>query len=224
MRCAWAFAGTRRLAIAKREDRLAFILASRQGNIIRSRRVRERIASVLSVALAVGILACARTATVKKPAPPEPSLEGRSSLRFLQDEARAQDELRAQAAPGAEEATEQLISPTPSTDNALPPYPESALRARYGAAFTVVRAVIDSEGHVVHVAPSPRLASSEGPFARDFRAVADEAVGQWRFAPALRQRQLPSGRLERKPIAVYVDVRFDFTIVEGKGQVRSGIH
>lgn len=177
----------------------------------------ERIASVLSVALAVGILACARTAKVQKPALPEPSLEGRSSLRFLQDEARAQ------AAPGGEEATEQLISPTPSTDNALPAYPESALRARYGAAFTVVRAVIDSEGHVVHVAPSPRHASSEGPFARDFRAVADEAVGQWRFAPALRQRRLPSGHLERKPTAVYIDVRFDFTIVEGKGQVRSGI-
>ena len=127
---------------------------------------------------------------------------------------------------------QELQPPRPSGELALPNYPQRALRAKAGAVL-VLRFVINVNGEVVQVLDSPNAASLRGRFAEDFRVAAEEAIRTWKFKPAELQ-WLAKGKdlngdgkpdflivLKSEPVQVYTDVRLDFQIVRGKGQVHS---
>jgi hypothetical protein len=183
----------------------------------RARRSCQVLGRAVAGLLLWSALGCA---PARKPAPPAapPDLEGRITLRVLHDEPD-----RGGGGPPEPAEPEEIVAPRPSPSNRPPAYPEAALKARAAAATTVVRIVIDSEGEVIHVADSPREESSRGAFADAFRAATHGAVSRWRFSPAIRKKTLRGGRVVQTPITVYLDMRFDFTLVEGRGNVRSGV-
>ncbi len=108
-----------------------------------------------------------------------------------------------------------------------------AVSAGAGPVIVAVRIMVDTEGIVAEVADSPRLASTPGPFAADFRLAVDEVLAQWRFRPAEWRRYEPGEDLdgdgvadyrrvvESRVVTFYLDVRFDFEIVAGHGRVTS---
>jgi hypothetical protein len=126
----------------------------------------------------------------------------------------------------------ELSAPSPDGPNDPPAYPAAPLAAQAPPASVGVRIVIGTRGHVVEVGESPVVRSTPGPFAADFRAAAEAAVRAWRFRPARLRRLEPGDDYDGdgKPdftrvvgseaVPSYVDVRFDFEIVAGKGVVR----
>ena len=124
--------------------------------------------------------------------------------------------------------------PQPLGRLGLPDYPPTALAAHADAAIGV-RFVVDPEGVVGAVLPSPLVASTGGTLAGEFRAAAEAAVRGWRFTPGWLAR-LEDGNdldgdgkpdykraVELRNVPVYLDVRFDFEVTEGDGKVRSSI-
>ena len=113
----------------------------------------------------------------------------------------------------------------------LPEYPPRALTARYGDAVSLVRIVVSSEGAVSSMQSSPLGASTGGPFAPEFEAAVREAVASWQFVPATVSRLDPGPdedgdgvpdfryRVESETIPYYIDLRFRFEIIDGKGEV-----
>lgn len=126
----------------------------------------------------------------------------------------------------------EFVEPSPRTDLGLPDYPQEALAGSVSPFTIAVRLTIDPfDGRVVRVAQSPLLASSEGPFAREFWTAAERAVLLWRFTPGRMDRYeggpdldgdgVPDSRMrvESIPVPVFYDVRFDFAIRAGQPQV-----
>jgi hypothetical protein len=86
---------------------------------------------------------------------------------------------------------------------------------------------------VIDVGDSPLLNSTGGGCGAGFRASAESAVRAWRFWPAEKRRLAPgddydddgtpdfSKVLETTQLPVYLDIRFDFEVVEGEGRVRT---
>jgi len=154
--------------------------------------------------------------------PPEPA-RGESSFRVLVE-------------PSAGEKVSDngwtLVPPTPTGQLSLPVYPPKALERKYGAAAVAVRIIIDVDGRVTKITDSPRMVSTPGPIAADFRAAVEAAIQSWRFRPAEWQLFEAGKDLDGdgKPdyqklyasekVSAYVDVLFDFFIVAGKGEVR----
>ncbi len=115
-----------------------------------------------------------------------------------------------------------------------PEYPARALAAHAGAATVGLRIVVDKTGRVSSVGPSPVVATTPGPFESDFRAAAEAAARAWRFQSAWTATVVdgPDKDGDGKPdykiatstesIPVYLDVRIDFEIVDGKGTARVG--
>jgi TonB family protein len=126
----------------------------------------------------------------------------------------------------------EVLAPEAQPENPLPEYPPEALRANAGSTWVVVRIVVSTSGGVVDIRDSPAMASGPGPFAAAFRESVVRAVQQWRFHPAVR-REFEDGpdrdgdgqpdyvRMIRSPeISMYLDLRFEFSIVEGRPQVQ----
>jgi hypothetical protein len=192
---------------------------------------RRRAALVgLAAALLVVSSGCAnRPAASHGPAPPDP-LRGTTNATLLPDP----------AARGAElEEDEEYRPPAIRGENRLPLYPEEALAAHCGDGIVALRIVIGTEGDVIDVSDSPLLDSTGGGCGADFHASAASAVRAWRFWPAEKRRLAPGEDydkdgspdyekvLETTPLPVYLDIRFDFEVVEGVGRVRThapGIH
>lgn len=174
------------------------------------------------------VVACAGVRTgpapAPTPAPPPPARSGEVSFTFL-------------PVPGAritpeESGAREFVEPTPRNDLGVPDYPEEALAAGVSPFTIAVRLTIDPlDGRVVRVAQSPLLASSEGPFAREFWIAAERAVLLWRFTPGRMDRYedgadvdgdgVPDSRMrvESIPVPVFYDVRFDFAIRAGQPRV-----
>lgn len=178
----------------------------------------------LAALTAGGLLLAA--ACAPKPAPsaspaPDPAV-GASSWRVLADPDAAKPEL---------EEGEVFEGPLPEETLAVPEYPADALAARAGPALVAVRIFIGPDGSVVRVEDSPLLASSAGPFAASFRGAVDRTARAWRFRPGAITATVdgtdvdgdgkPDYRIQTAwdPVTVYYDIRFDFSIVEGKGLV-----
>jgi TonB family protein len=178
-------------------------------------------------------VACAhvpqRASAPPTPAPPaarvaDASRDGKVGYRFLFEPA-----TRVEATEG--DRTE-FHNPAPLDKLALPAYPADALAS--GATGTVVvRIVIDDEGRVIAVGDSPKEASSAGPFAAALRDAVDRTVRGWPFSPG-RVEVVEDGKdldgdgkpdysriVKQEYVKVFYDVRFDFTIENGKGAVRS---
>ena len=126
----------------------------------------------------------------------------------------------------------EVVPPRPVGALETPEYPESPLKAKYGAAVVAVRVYLDEKGRVTGIEDAPNSPSTGGRFAADFRASVEDAIHRWVFQPA-EYRQYADGKdingdgkpdyvivISAKPIPVYFDVRFDFSIVKGRGQVR----
>lgn len=126
----------------------------------------------------------------------------------------------------------QLHPPSARMALALPEYPPRALAGRAGNATVGMRFVVSAEGKVSSVARSPIVPSTAGPFEDDFRSAAEATVGGWTFEPAwlARFEDAPDRDGDGKPdyrvatwierVPVYLDVRIDFEIIEGKGRAR----
>jgi hypothetical protein len=129
------------------------------------------------------------------------------------------------------DADVQFDRPLPDRTNALPVYPERALREHAGTHREVVRIVIDTAGRVSQVLDSPLESSEDGPYASDFRQSVESVVRAWRFQPGYLRKVAPGNDLDGdgaadykvttsfEPVAVYYDVRFTFEIVGGRGLV-----
>ncbi len=115
----------------------------------------------------------------------------------------------------------------------LPEYPERALEDGVGDAWVTVRLLIGLDGTLTAVTDSPLEASSAGPHAAAFRQSVERVLRRWRFEPGYFAKRGASidadadgtpdatavGSLTLVP--VYYDIRFDFRIVDGAGQVTS---
>lgn len=157
--------------------------------------------------------------------PDEPTeREGQSSFDFLRNGA-SLDTTPPQ--------DQELRPPIITEELAQPLYPENALAAGIGPSIVAVRIMVDTEGSVAEVADSPRLESTPGPFAAEFRRAVEEVLAKWCFVPAVWRHFEPGEDLDgdgvadfrrlidSRPVVFYLDVRFDFEIVDGRGRVTS---
>jgi len=79
---------------------------------------------------------------------------------------------------------------------------------------------------------SPLVTSYSGPFAAEFRQAVERAVRRWvttsaridtvRDAPPGQGYDAPTILVKWRPVPVYVDLTFRFSIVDGKGGVALG--
>lgn len=128
-------------------------------------------------------------------------------------------------------STEEVLPPVAMPGNLSPTYPPRPLAAGHGPATVVVRVIIDATGRVEQVMDSPLMESTAGPFSGDFRSAVEGAIRDWEFVPA-QWRQLREGKdldgdgvpdyrtvVRSEAIPVYLDLRFDFRVVDGKGIV-----
>lgn len=186
-----------------------------------------RKAALLAILGAWMCFAAATGCTSRKPVaaaqPPAPDPgRGQSSFEFLID-------------PPARNAehpkNQQFMPPRPIGEMASPVYPERALASGYGSVSLTVRVNIGSEGQVTGISNIPGKPQPAGPYASDFREVVESAVRSWKFYPA-ELNQFDDGNdidgdgkpdyqrlVSSEKMPVYFDVRFDFEIVQGKGQV-----
>jgi hypothetical protein len=182
-------------------------------------------ATILAFTVVAVTIACV-PAPAHKPVPTEETpAEGRTSSRFVFDPGNP--------ALGLPKDVE-FHPPQPLGRLGLPDYPVTALAAREDAVVGV-RFVVNPEGAVGTVLPSPLVASTGGTLAGEFQAAAEAAVRGWKFVPGWIAR-LEEGNdldgdgkpdykraVELRNISVYLDVRFDFELTEGDGKVRASI-
>jgi len=176
--------------------------------------------------LTVALLApgCAGHRGADVPEDPHQPAHGRSSYDFLMNSASVDT---------TPPEDEELRPPTIAEEPVLPAYPPEALAGNAGPSTVAVRIMVDSEGLVAEVADSPRLPSTPGPFAPQFRQAVETVLAEWRFWPAVWRRYEPGEDLdgdgvadyrrvvETRAVNFYLDVRFDFEIVDGRGLVTS---
>jgi hypothetical protein len=126
----------------------------------------------------------------------------------------------------------EIVPPTATRELGPPTYPPRPLAAQFGDATVAVRIIVGTDGLVGEILDSPLMKSTPGPFAEDFRDATEEAVRSWRFEGA-QLRTLKEGEdldgdgtvdyhhvVSAEPVPVYLDIRFDFKIVDGHGIVR----
>ena len=102
--------------------------------------------------------------------------------------------------------------------------------SNYGSARFIVRVHLDATGQVIDIDENPREIPVQNRFSNEFRTEIDKAVRQWKFLPAELQ-ECRKGRdingdgkidyavvISTEKIPVYLDVQFEFSIVDGKGR------
>jgi hypothetical protein len=183
--------------------------------------MRHRHAPLILVCCLVLLTACTARRSPEPPQPPPPA-EGRSSFDFMLNTPDLDTE---------PPRDQELRAPMLREEPPLPVYPATALAAGAGPATVALRLRLDREGRIAEVGQSPRLPSTPGPYAADFRRAAEEALAGWSFAPAI-WRQFEPGEdldgdgvvdyrrmIESRAVEFYLDIRFDFEIVDGRGTV-----
>lgn len=173
----------------------------------------------------VAAAACAARPDVahEPAAPDELSREGRTKYRALPPPATSD---------GAAEVSAATLTPAyASTENALPVFPDFALRAGCDGGVVRARVFVGADGNVTG---SEDLVASEPPASgrclAALRGAVHATVSHWRFAPAFRVRSLErppaaDGRprppaWEQTPVPVFLDFEFTFEVVDGKPAVR----
>lgn len=151
-----------------------------------------------------------------------PGVEGRVAFELLPDPQPKTPAL----------SRHQIFMAPVSLEAPLPGYPQRAL-ANDAAPVTVsVRIIIYADGVVREVLDSPYEQRTEGDNREVFRDAVEEAVRSWRFSPATI-RTLAEGEdlngdgkvdytvtTEQRPVRTYLDLRFTFEVVSGRGQVQ----
>ena len=179
---------------------------------------RLSVGVVLLVAVACGARRPANTRPV------QPEREGRTSVRLLTAES---------GQSGIPDPTvERITSAYASDQNQLPVYPAHALKAGCQGGVVPVRVHIGTDGNVVAVRSIPGNPIADDACHSAFWVAVYNAASVWKFAPAFRQtpRLGPDYNGDGKPdvtgwdqapVAIYVDFEFLFSVVDGKGEVRS---
>lgn len=195
--------------------------------------IRPLQRTILAVTLASALAACA-TRRPPRPSTPGRSLSGVVDVEFLRDPNAPSvkaDENQDYQAP-------QLLEGT-----SLPPYPEDLVPLDLPDQEVTVRIVIGEEGQVVTAAPSPLdtpaalaampampASSAGGEHRPRFQEAALAAVRQWQFTPPRIRNFRPQDYdgdghpdaqvlVSETPIKVFLDLRFRFAVVDGKGVV-----
>lgn len=137
-------------------------------------------------------------------------LEGRIAYEVLPDP---------QAATPALSGQQIFMAPVP-LDTPLPEYPQSALAKDAAPVTVTVRIVIHEDGAVHEVLDSPREQRQEEDDRELFRQAVKEVVRNWKYQPATI-RTFEKGE---KPVRTYLDLRFTFEVVKGRGRVHVGPH
>jgi hypothetical protein len=152
----------------------------------------------------------------------EPSVEGHVAFELVPDPDPVKPALTAQ----------QVFMPPRPLETPLPAYPQSALVKNAGSMTVVVRIFVEADGSVEQVLDSPLGIPMPDGTQDPFRAAVEGAVRGWTFVPA-QVRTLTSGEdfdgdgkpdyqaiADQTAIRTYLDLRFTFEVVGGKGQVR----
>jgi outer membrane biosynthesis protein TonB len=179
-----------------------------------------QISFLLSTVLAA-CLGCAARHLSSDPGVAGNGIEGRVAFELLAD-----PNLTAPAV----SAQQVLMAPAP-LDEPLPEYPELALATEAAPVTLAVRIIIDETGMVREVLDSPLDERPMGDKGGMYRAAVEEAVRRWRYHPAII-RTLGDGEdlnhdgridhratLDEKPVRSYLDLRFTFEVVSGRGRV-----
>jgi hypothetical protein len=182
-------------------------------------------ATILAFTIVALSIACVPS-PARRPVPTqETPAEGRTSSRFVFDPGNP--------ALGLPKDVE-FHPPQPLGHLGLPEYPAAALAA-HESAVVGVRVVVDLDGAVNTVRPSPLVASTEGALAAEFLAAAEAAVRGWRFTPGWIAK-LEEGNdldgdgksdykraVDLRNVSVYLDVRFDFEVTVSNGRIRASV-
>lgn len=176
------------------------------------------------VACAACAACAARPAVTHEPAAPdELAREGRAKYRALPPPATSGN--------AAEVSAATLTPAYASPENALPVFPDFALRAGCDGGVFRARVFVGADGNVTG---SEDLAASEpqawGRCPAALRGAVHAAVSRWRFAPSFRVRPRarppaadggpsPPG-WEQTPVPVFLDFEFTFEVVDGQPAVR----
>jgi hypothetical protein len=183
-----------------------------------------RVLFVMIIALLVGFTGCKNPSPkVTITSPPEP-LRGETSFEILKDPNAPKREL---------EENQSYQQPKAIGKLSMPIYPKAPLDNKVGEVSVAARIVIDVNGKVRKIADSPLISSTPSVYLKDFQKAVEEAMQSWEFEPAEIQ-QLEDGKdlngdgkpdykrvISSQKVPVYLDLRFDFTIVEGRGRVRA---
>ena len=131
------------------------------------------------------------------------------------------------------EENQEFVGPRPF-ESPLPKYPESVLSEQLPPITVTLRILVDSDGTVREVIDSPLEDSTMHAFVADFRDAAASAVRTWRFAPAQLRTLIPGKDLDgdgqsdyrvisdHTALRTYLDIRFTFSLVDGRGEVTFG--
>jgi len=128
---------------------------------------------------------------------------------------------------------EQKFTPPFALARPLPEYPKEALVAGASEAILLVRIIVEEDGTVREVAPSPLGPTAESGHRGPFWSAIEQAVRNWRFLPASIDTFEGHDRdgngtadyydqVEARPVRAYLDLRFKFEIVNGQGRVQLG--
>jgi len=174
--------------------------------------------------VAVASLTAALACRAVRPPLPEPHPRGRGTVgvEVIPDP----DALKLRLSAG-----EEFRRPAPHIGNHLPDYPKELEPLRLAEQVVAVRIVINEEGTVIAIEPSPVARSTGGPHAEPFERVVRAAVASWRFTPAV-VRRIEDGPdrdgdgqadyqyvREEASLKVLYDLRFIFRIEDGRGVV-----
>lgn len=126
-----------------------------------------------------------------------------------------------------------LMAPVP-LETPLPEYPQQALADDAAPVTVVLRIILDESGVVRDVLDSPLAPPEEGSGRALFREGAAAAVRGWRFLPAVIRTLAEGGDIDHdgrpdytvvtdeERVRSYLDLRFTFAVVDGRGQVKIG--
>ena len=150
-------------------------------------------------------------------------MEGQVAFQFVPDPGRVKPSL----------SDRQVFMPPRPLETPLPSYPQSELVRNTAPVTVVVRIFVGTDGSVDQVSDSPLEGSRRIDTGDPFRASVEQAVRGWRFVSG-RVRTLaesegsdgerkPDFRViaDETPVRTYLDLRFTFEVIDGKGRVRS---
>lgn len=126
-----------------------------------------------------------------------------------------------------------FLAPVP-LETPHPVFPAVALVEGMQPVVVVVRIVVGEQGRVLGVLESPAAPHEVGSTPPAFRAAVEQAVRGWRYKPATIQSFVGGEDINRdgtpdvdvvtqdSPVRSYLDLRFTFDVVDGRGRVRMG--
>ncbi len=172
------------------------------------------------------MLVCAACASIDRRdrGLPEPDLAKRADVafHFLQDPGRVVPQLA---------ENQDFMAPVPR-ETPLPEFPAGAHIEANTPVIVVVRIVVGEDGAVREVLEGPLAGPNSLDIEGSFRMAVEDAVRRWTFDPAAIRTLAPGEDLDgdskpdykvlvaSTPVPAYLDVRFRFEIVEGRGHVR----